>query len=517
MCGAGLVRPLDCREGIVRKRQDWQRANSFIFYQTNFLRVRTVVAFHVSLVGRRDLSGEIYRQIRRAILERRLQPADRLPPSRELARALAVARATVTVAYERLAAEGFVAFRQGAGTFVSEPAVQSGHDKTTHRSSGVLRPRQIWQSIELPTVFERPAQFDFRSGLCDVSLFPEGEWRRAVTRALHSSAATAGVYECAAGRRDLRAAIVRHIGISRSVEASADDVIITNGTQQALDLLSRVLLAPGDAIAVEDPGYDPPRQLFKALGLRVFGVPVDREGLIVDALPRGVRAVYVTPSHQYPLSVTLTLARRQALLAWAERNNAAIIEDDYDSEFRFGGRPLEPLQTLDAKGRVVYVGSFSKTMLPTLRLGFLVAPPSLRAALHKAKFVSDWHSSTLAQAALARFIDDGAFARHIRRATALYRERHGMLANVVSRDFADHLELIPSTTGLHLTATARTMSADQIAAVARRAAEHGVAVQVLSTFAVGKSKRAGMVLGYGAMPTAQIEAGLGLLRACFDG
>ena len=212
-------------------------------------------------------------------------------------------------------------------------------------------------------------------------------------------------------------------------------------------------------------GYAPPRALFKALGLRVVGVPVDREGLVVDALPRGVRAVYVTPSHQYPLSVTLTLPRRQALLAWAEQNNAAIIEDDYDSEFRFGGRPLEPLQTLDAKGRVVYVGSFSKSMLPTLRLGFLVTPPSLREALHKAKFVSDWHSSTLVQAALARFIDDGAFARHVRRMTAVYRERHEMLTDALSRDFADLLELVPSTTGLHLTALARRMSADRIAAV----------------------------------------------------
>ena len=231
-----------------------------------------------------------------------------------------------------------------------------------------------------------------------------------------------------------------------------------------------------------------------------------------------VRAVYVTPSHQYPLSVTLTLPRRQALLAWAERNNAAIIEDDYDSEFRFGGRPLEPLQTLDAKGRVVYVGSFSKTMLPTLRLGFLVTPPSLRAALHKAKFVSDWHSSTLAQAALARFIDDGAFARHVRRVTAIYRERHEMLADAISRDFADHLELIPSTTGLHLSALARRMSADQIAAVARRAAERGVAVQVLSrSFAAEpRAHAAGIMLGYGAIPTAHIEEGLRLLRACFD-
>ena len=353
------------------------------------------MAFHVSLVGRKDLSGEIYRQVRRAIVDRRLRPGDRLPPSRELARELVVARATVTVAYEQLAAEGFVEVRQGAGTFVGELLAQPGRDKATHRSGGVLQPRRILQSVVLPTVFEQRARFDFRTGLCDASLFPDGAWRRAVTRALRSSATTAGIYEHPAGQHDLRAAIVRHIGVSRGVAASADDIIITNGTQQALDLLARVLLAPGDGIAVEDPGYDPPRQLFRTLGLRVLGVPVDREGLIADALPRGVRAVYVTPSHQYPLSVTLTLPRRQALLAWAERNNAAIIEDDYDSEFRFGGRPLEPLQTLDAKGRVVYVGSFSKTMLPTLRLGFLVAPPSLQMALHRAKFVSDWHSSAL--------------------------------------------------------------------------------------------------------------------------
>ena len=393
--------------------------------------------------------------------------------------------------------------RQGEIIQRIDPAVCSNRARSGNRSS-------------LPTAFEKPARFDFRTGLGDASLFPDTEWRRAVTRALRSSTTTAGVYEYSAGRRDLRAAIVRYIGISRSVEASADDVVITNGTQQALDLVARVLLAPGDAIAVEDPGYGPPRALFKALGIRVVGVPVDREGLIVDALPPGVRAVYVTPSHQYPLSVTLTMPRRHALLAWAEQNNAAIIEDDYDSEFRFGGRPLEPLQTLDANGRVVYVGSFSKSMLPTLRLGFLVTPPSLREALHKAKFVSDWHSSTLVQAALARFIDDGAFARHVRRMTAVYRVRHEMLTDALSRNFADLLELVPSTTGLHLTTLARRMSADRITAVARRAGERGVAVQRLSLFAVTANPQAGLVLGYGAIPTAHIEEGLRLLRACFD-
>jgi len=347
-------------------------------------------------------------------------------------------------------------------------------------------------------------------------MFPHGSWRRAVIWALRAGEATAGVYEHPAGHRDLRAAIARHIGISRGVQASAEDIVVTNGTQQALDILVRVLLAQGEAIAVEDPSYGPPRKLFRALGIRVVGVPVDRHGLVVDALPRGIRALYVTPSHQFPLSMTMTLPRRQALLAWAEQNNAAIIEDDYDSEFRFGGRPLEPLQTLDAKGRVIYVGSFSKTMLPTLRLGFLVTPPSLRDALHKAKFASDWHSPTLPQAALARFIDEGSFARHVRRMSAVYRERHGILADAITRDFADHLELVPSTTGLHLTALARKMSADQIAGVARHAAGHGVAFQVLSPFAVGAVPRAGIMLGYGAIPTARIEEGMRLLRACFD-
>lgn len=472
--------------------------------------------FHVSLVGRKDLSGEIYRQVQRAILDRRLRPGDRLPSSRELARELVVARATVTLAYERLAAEGFVEVRQGAGTFVGEELAHPGGDLPPPRSAGVLRPRPIWQSVVVPAASGSRWRFDFRTGHCDAALFPEMEWRRAVIRALRSTAASAGAYEPPGGHPALRTSIAGHIGVSRGITATAEDLVITNGTEQALDLLARVLLEPGETIAVEDPGYGPPRQLFRTLGLRVLGVPVDHEGLVVDALPRGVRAVYLTPSHQYPLSLTLTLARRQALLAWAERNDAAIIEDDYDSEFRFEGRPLEPLLTLDPKGRVIYIGSFSKTMLPTLRLGFLVTPPSLRTALHGAKFVTDWHSSTLVQAALARFIDDGGFARHVRRATAIYRQRHEMIVEAVARDFAEHLELIPSTTGLHVTALARRMSADQVVMVARRAAECGVGVQALPSFAMNANPPAGIMLGYSAIATERIEEGLRVLRACFE-
>jgi len=471
--------------------------------------------FHIDLVGRNDLSGEIYRQLRRAIAGGRLRPGDTLPPTRHLARRLAVSRMTVTVAYERLAAEGLVTSRVGAGTFVSEDAARR-EPATTRRSEGVLSARSVWQSIRLPNAFVDPARYDFRTGLPDPGLFPHRTWSRLVGRCLRSAGTAAGVYQHPAGHHGLRAAIARHIGIARGVTAAAEDVTITNGTQQALDVLARVPLAPGDRIAVEEPGYQPPVRLFQSLGLRILHVPVDREGLVVEAMPRRVRAVYVTPSHQYPLGVCTTLARRQALLRWAERNNAAIIEDDYDSEFRFGGRPLEALQTLDGAGRVVYVGTFSKAMLPTLRIGFIVTPPSLTSAVQKAKFVSDWHTPTLVQEALARFIEEGGYARHIRRVSTAYRERHERIASTVRRDFADCLELIPSSTGLHMTALAIRATAAQIAAVSSRAAEVGVACRALSTFSVGKVRLAGVVLGYGAIATSDIDEGLRLLRTCFS-
>jgi GntR family transcriptional regulator/MocR family aminotransferase len=471
------------------------------------------VTFHISLVGRNDLSGEIYRQIRQAILDGRLRPGERLSPTRELAAALTVARSTVTIAYESLVAEGFATSRVGGGTFVSHQLEAKRPASKTRRST--VRPievRGVWQTISPPTNFVR-AQFDFRTGLPDASLFPHQVWRRVVASALRSRAMAAGVYETPAGNCDLRAAIARHIGISRSVSGSPDDIIVTNGTQQALDILARVLLEAGDIVAVEKPGYVPAKDIFKALGARVIGVPVDGKGLVVEALPAGARAVCVTPSHQYPLGVAMSLSRRRALLAWAERNNALVIEDDYDSEFRFGGRPLEPLQTLDTVGRVVYVGSFSKTLLPALRLGFMVVPPSLRDAAHKAKFVTDWHTATAAQIALAQFIEEGAFARHIRRMGRIYGERHHVLTAAIRASFGDCLDLVPSNTGLHVAAYVRRAAAGHINAIASRASDLGVAVQ---TFRVEGDSPAGFMLGYGAIETSQITEGLRRLRRCFD-
>jgi GntR family transcriptional regulator/MocR family aminotransferase len=211
------------------------------------------------------------------------------------------------------------------------------------------------------------------------------------------------------------------------------------------------------------------------------------------------------------------MPRRQALLNWADRANAAIIEDDYDSEFRFGGRPMEPLHTLDTTDRVVYIGSFSKTMLPTLRLGFVATPPSLSAAAHKAKHVTDWHTNMLVQAALARFIDEGDFARHVRKLGSVYRARHELILKILARDFADCLEGIPSTVGLHVTARSHRVSVDDINSLRRRAFGEGVAFHRLSHFAIDGPAQAGVVLGYGAIATDDIEEGLRRLRACFDG
>jgi GntR family transcriptional regulator / MocR family aminotransferase len=472
------------------------------------------VEVHVSLVGRGDLTVEIYRQLRQAIFEGRLRAGERLPPTRELARRLSVARTTVTTAYDRLADEGYVTSRVGAGTFVSDHIEADA--SRVGPAAGALRPRPLWATIPLPTGFGQPAKFDFRVGLPDAGLFPYQTWRRLLGRELDAAAAGMGVYADPAGHHGLRLAIARHLGVARAVQATADDVVVTSGTQQAVDIVARVLLEPGDQVAVEDPGYAPTRWLLAALGAKVAGVPVDDQGLVVDAIPEGTRLVYITPSHQYPLGMTMSLPRRLALLAWAKRHDAAIVEDDYDSEFRYGGRPIEPLQAMDMGERVVYVGSFSKTLLPSLRLGFVVAPASLREALRAAKFVTDWHTPLPAQAALARFIDEGWFAAHVRRMRGVYQERHRLVVDGLRRRFADHMEVIPSAVGLHVTATARTLSAGQVDEVLLRASAAGVEVRALSGYGPSTPGPPGLVVGYGAIPAERIPEGLRQLRRCFD-
>jgi GntR family transcriptional regulator/MocR family aminotransferase len=470
------------------------------------------VEFHVSLTGKRGLSGEIYRQLRGAILDGRLRSGEALPPTRELAARLNVARTTVNVAYDRLIGEGFATTKLGSGTYVTRHAFRISRHQAPHEAA--LQPRSIWEQVKFPTSLLRPARFDFRSGRPDESLFPHETWRRLLAR---ESRTLAGHEACGypAGHRGLREAIAHHVATSRGLRVDADDVIVTSGAQQAIDLIARVLATPGDRVAVEDPGYGPPRRLFAALGLQVCGVPVDEQGLVVEAIPERSRLVYASPSHQFPLGMSMSLPRRLELLEWARRTDAAIIEDDYDSEFRYGGRPLEPLHVLDAGRRVIYVGSFSKTMLPTLRLGFLIAPPSLRAALTSAKFVTDWCSPLATQAALARFIEEGLFARHIRRMRTAYEARHRLVIDALGRAFGDELEVVPSSVGMHVTAIAHGASVEEIEAVVQCASSAGLECTPLSMYAAGERRLAGFVIGYGAIPVEQIEEGIRQLRRAY--
>jgi GntR family transcriptional regulator/MocR family aminotransferase len=474
-----------------------------------------VLDLYIDLRDRRDLAGTIYRQVREAIVQGRLRGGDALPPSREFAARLGVSRTTVTVAYDRLVGEGFATSKLGAGTFVTLEAARLS--QRHHPHAPVLRPRDGWDRIPLPADIGllRRAIYDFRAGRPDERLFPHETWHRLLIR---ESRALVGHHSCAppAGMRRLREAIAHHIGTSRGLTLQADDVLVTNGAQQAIDLVARVLATHGDRVAVEDPGYGTPRRLLQAQGLEVCGVRVDAEGLVVSELPAGVRIVYVSPSHQFPFGVAMSLSRRLALLEWARANDAAIIEDDYDSEFRFDGRPLETLHALDGGRRVLYVGSFSKSMLPTLRLGYLVAPASLHGALAAAKYLADWSSPLVAQATLARFIEDGLFARHLRRMRMLYEQRHRVIVRQLNDAFGETIEIVPSAAGLHVTALLRGTSVAAIETAVRRASAAGVECTPLSLHAVGERKLAGLVLGYGAIETERIPEGIAALRQAFE-
>ncbi|HEX6309524.1 MAG TPA: PLP-dependent aminotransferase family protein [Longimicrobiales bacterium] len=467
---------------------------------------------HIILRDRRRITAEVYRQVRAAILDGRLKPHQALPSSRDLARRLEVSRNTVVLAYERLRAEGFVTSRAGAGTYVDEVRVNAA---PAGPSESPLRPRGLWH--EIPPGRDMAAlevPFDFRSGIPDAAAFPYAAWRARLNRQFQPRSVGKGAHIEAAGDPGLRSAIARHIGTSRAVRTAADNILITSGSQQAVDLIARVLLEPGDTVAVEDPGYPLTQRALRAYGCTVVGVPVDEEGVVVDAVPGTARLIHVTPSHQYPLGMTLSMRRRRALLEWAGRHDAAIIEDDYDSEFRYHGRSLEPLQCLDDTGRVLYVGSFSKVMLPTLRLGFVVAPAPLCDALRKAKYLADWHTPAPIQTAAAAFIDDGLLSHHIRRMRRAYAERHDRIVQLLARDFSGLLTPLPSYGGLHLAALLAEGYDTGDHVVAERALARGVAVFPLSYHYLSTPPRHGFLFGYGAIAAGDIEEGLRRLRSC---
>jgi GntR family transcriptional regulator/MocR family aminotransferase len=457
------------------------------------------VDLHVTLAGPGDRGVRIYRALREAVLDGRLAPGDRVPAGRDLARQLGVARGTVTAAYDRLTAEGFLEARPGSGTYVTR--VPLAPDETRRARPGVVRPLPMWDTAPAEAPSRARRLHDLSIGLPDPALFPLETWRRLVAEQLRRSRLEEATYG-GQGSFRLQTEIARFLGLSRSVAASAEDVVVTAGAQQAIDLVARVLLAPGDVVAVEDPGYAAVHRLLTTHRADVRDVPVDEEGLVVEALPDDARLVYVTPSHQFPTGVPMSLARRAALLRWVVAHDAVVVEDDYDSEYRWSRQPVEPMQSLDRDGRVVYVGTFSKSLLPGLRTGFLVPPRSLAAALREAKRVTTWEGDLTTQGALAAFLGEGHHAAHVRRATRVYRERRDLvLAGLTGLD--DVLEVVPSVAGLHLCALFRDGSTDD-REVVRRAAGRGVRVEALSTHHRSVAVRPGLAIGFGGIDAASV-------------
>jgi len=472
------------------------------------------VELHLDLDPRLPLANQLYRQLREAILTGRLAGGDRLPPSRYLAQRLQVSRKTVSDAYEQLAAEGFLQGRAGSGTFVS-PGAQRATARAPMSPTSLLAPSPRWQRLhaEHRPLRQQQCRYNFHGGTTDKRLFPFAEWRGCLQQALRELGRSPGFYDEDAGHPPLRQAIARYLAINRAVSCAWEDLLITQGAQQGLDLLARVILEPGMRVAVEEPGYPPARQAFLAAGAEVVGVPVDEQGLRVDLLPDDVRLVYVTPSHQFPLGMPLSLARRLALLEWAGRRGALIIEDDYDGEYRFEGRPLESLQNLDRHGLVAYLGTFSKTLFPELRLGYLLMPAGLRAALLHAKHLSDRHSCSLQQRALTHFLGSGEFARHTRRMQRLYARRRERLLERLRGDLSPWLEPIVPLAGIHLAVRLRAPLDE--GALARELRQREVGLLGLGPFHHAPPARGGLLFGFGCIDDTLLDEGLDQVRASF--
>jgi GntR family transcriptional regulator / MocR family aminotransferase len=469
-----------------------------------------VFEFPITLTatGAGSLVRQLHWQLRAAILDRRLLPGAQLPSTRQVATAYRIARNTVIAAYQLLVAEGYVLTHAGARAQVADLGARPRPARRRSRSAGEqLNP---WWRRVAPTVMrltEEARAPGFRLGTPEHRHFPLDVWRRLLTRSLNRRASsTCFDYPDAHGRALLRTAIARHVSYTRAVACAAEDVIVTNGAQQAFDLLARALVTPGRTrVAVEDPGYPPLRAAMAATGAQLVPVPVDEQGLRVEQLPDDVRVVYVTPSHQFPTGVAMSMARRAALIAFARARGALIIEDDYDGEFRFGTRPLDALQTLDRDASVLYVGTFSKSLFPALRIGYLVAPAWAREVLTAVRLCSDTAGNAQLQDALGHFIVDGHLARYVRRMRRVYAERREALLDGLSQELRPWLQPLPSEAGIHL--AARLVQRGAAARIIGQARRHTPGARPLSMFALG-AHEAGMVFGFGCIEAAAIRDGL---------
>ncbi len=468
----------------------------------------------------------IYGQLRTAILDGRLVPGSRLPVERQSAIFFGVSRNTIARAYARLALEGLVQSRQGSGRYVSprqhrvlrEPSPAAGEAdprlNSLWRGPELARSLHFWNDNPRSNVRSTAASVDFRPALVDPRLFTFETFRRISAGQLRQMETKPPAFKSPQGNQGhfpLRTAIAAHIGVSRAVACHHDDVLVTAGAQQAFDLLARVLVTPGQTtVAIEDPGYPPMRAAFLAAGAHVVPVPVDAEGLVVDALPAPVQIVCVCPSHQFPLGVSMSAQRRTALLAFARKHGAVIVEDDYDGEFRYDGTPLQALRSSATADDVFYVGTFSKCMLPALRLGFVVAPRWAMPALTMAKNCLDWHCPTLTQMAVARYIAEGHLVRHVRKLRDVYRRRRDLVWQILQSDFPGELSPMPSHYGMHVAAL--STQPRPLEPISAKLLALNVHLHSLERYFFSAPTMDGFVFGYGAADLKTIEQGLKTLR-----
>jgi len=474
----------------------------------------------IRLDPQQGLARQLYQALRERILDGRLQSRTRLPASRDLAQLLAISRNTVTRAFDQLYAEGYIEGRTGDGTYVAELSAVSRPAplvvEPVTQSAALARLQQHHLS---PPLSGPPRAF--RVGVPAFDLFPFETWARLSARFWRKPSPARLGYGDPAGDWQLRELIAAYLRNSRGLHCDPAQIVVTSGAQQAISLCAQLLVTPGDRVAVENPGYRAAGHALAVAGAQLCGVAVDADGLDTAALAQveGCRLVYLTPSHQYPTGVTLSLARRLELLEWAERNDGLIIEDDYDGEYRYSGTPLAPLAALDRQGRVLYVGTFCKIAFPALRLGYLVLPPALAEAFAQRRAVDMRHSEIGSQAVMADFIAAGHFQRHIRRMrTAARSRRDALLAG-----WPDHVPgcaaLPVVEAGLHLCVRVDSLARERelIAAAERMGVElNGLSSYWLPDSSAPEDQRAGLVLGFAAVPETQIAEALMALRRAWS-
>src|SRR5215510_10617189 len=478
---------------------------------------RETTAFPLSLPAppaRGVLYRWLYGELRAAILDGRLQPGSPLPATRDLASAYNLSRSTIVTAFQQLKSEGYVEGRSGSGTYVSQVLPEQllvvygpkRLKRLPHRRIGLSAYALRLQPFRGTPM--RPIRA-FRPNQPALDLFPTDLWAQVAARRLRRVSANLLAGGEALGYRPLREAVAAYLNSSRGVKCSADQDQILSGAQEALDRTARILLNPGEPVWMEEPGYPGAAVVFRALGARIRPVSVDAEGLDLERGRKkwkSARLAYVTPAHQFPLGVTMSLRRRLALLEWARRSGTVIFEDDYDSEYRYSGRPIPAMQGLDRSGVVIFAGSFTAVLFPALRLGYLVVPQEMVDVFAAAESVSTSHPPLLDQAILCDFITEGHFARHIRRMRELYAERLGVLLEAARDKLAVALEISTVEAGLQTVGwLKRGIRAQR---VAQLATQRDVEVVPLSRYASGRTRREGLILGFAAVDPRELRRGV---------